>query len=259
MQALVYAYALSLALVALLYARGCAPYRDEFAPVGQRLVAFALWVSILALVVFLPIVATVPEVRLPEHLALPELFLGHGLMTACLLAWWRLRGTVPLVDFLSLREEWARIPRRVAVGLGAGMLAWGIAVVGTALVAGVWMETAAPTPAPPVHVPEVLFWLVELPVLHKALVVLVAMTVEEAFFRAFLQPRIGAFAASACFALSHLNYGLPFLVIGVFLVSLFWSWLFHRTGHLLPCIVAHGVFDAIQLFVVLPWAIQQVA
>ena len=29
-----------------------------------------------------------------------------------------------------------------------------------------------------------------------------------------------------------------------------------RTGTLLPCIVAHGVFDAVQLFVIIPIAFQ---
>jgi membrane protease YdiL (CAAX protease family) len=27
---------------------------------------------------------------------------------------------------------------------------------------------------------------------------------------------------------------------------------FYRTKNLIPCIIAHGVFDAIQLFVILP-------
>jgi membrane protease YdiL (CAAX protease family) len=92
----------------------------------------------------------------------------------------------------------------------------------------------------------------ELPVWKKLVVIAVAMTVEEAFFRAFLQPRLGLSLASVLFALSHTSYGQPFLVVGVFIVSLFFGGLFARTGSLFAPMVAHGLFNGVQLFVVLP-------
>jgi membrane protease YdiL (CAAX protease family) len=45
--------------------------------------------------------------------------------------------------------------------------------------------------------------------------VLSAMTVEEAFFRSFLQKRIGLIASTILFALAHFTYGNPLLLIGV--------------------------------------------
>jgi membrane protease YdiL (CAAX protease family) len=42
-------------------------------------------------------------------------------------------------------------------------------------------------------------------------------------------------------------------------ISLVIGWVFHRTGRLLPCIVVHGVFDSIQLLVVIPLAAQLAA
>jgi len=82
------------------------------------------------------------------------------------------------------------------------------------------------------------------------------MTVEEGFFRGFLQPRVGLLVSSVLFAFAHFSYGLPSLAIGVFTISLLIGYTFDRTRSLVPCIVVHGVFDAIQLLVVLPWAVR---
>ena len=100
-----------------------------------------------------------------------------------------------------------------------------------------------------------LIWLTHLPVWRKLVVVAVAMTVEEAFYRAFLQMRFGWVLSSVLFALSHGGYGLPTLTVSVFVVSLAIGWALRRRGNLLPCVVAHGVFDAVQLLIVMPIAI----
>ena len=44
------------------------------------------------------------------------------------------------------------------------------------------------------------------------------------------------------------------LLIGVTIISLIIGTAFYRTKNLLPGIVAHGVFDAVQLFVIIPIA-----
>jgi len=90
----------------------------------------------------------------------------------------------------------------------------------------------------------------------KALLVLSAMTVEEAFFRAWLQKRIGLIASTTLFALAHFTLGQPLLLIGVALISLVIGFTFYRTKNVLPGVVAHGVFDAVQLFVIIPIAFQ---
>ncbi|MCU1246666.1 MAG: hypothetical protein JWN02_2576, partial [Acidobacteria bacterium] len=93
-----------------------------------------------------------------------------------------------------------------------------------------------------------------LPVWKKCLIVLSAMTVEEAFFRGWLQKRVGLIASTVLFALAHSGLGQPFLLIGVALISLVIGFTFYRTKNLVPGIIAHGVFDAVQLFVIIPIA-----
>jgi membrane protease YdiL (CAAX protease family) len=83
--------------------------------------------------------------------------------------------------------------------------------------------------------------------------------VEEWFFRGFLQRRIGLILSSTLFALAHAGYGLPFMVISVLTISLLIGRALQRRGRLLPCIVAHGVFDAIQLLVIMPLAVRMMA
>jgi len=79
-----------------------------------------------------------------------------------------------------------------------------------------------------------------------------AMTIEEAFFRGWLQKRIGVIASTALFALAHSGLGQPFLLIGVSVISLVIGFTFYRTRNLIPGIIAHGIFDAVQLFVIIP-------
>ena len=71
----------------------------------------------------------------------------------------------------------------------------------------------------------------------------------------------GSFSFSASydadgFALSHGGYGLPTLTAAVFAVSLAIGWALRKRGNLVPCIVAHGIFDAVQLLVVMPIAVE---
>ena len=91
-----------------------------------------------------------------------------------------------------------------------------------------------------------------LPLWKKAVVVLSAMMVEAAFFRGWLQKRVGLLASTILFALAHSGFGQPLLLIGVFIISLVIGFTFYRTKNLLPGVIAHGVFDGIQLFVVIP-------
>jgi hypothetical protein len=45
------------------------------------------------------------------------------------------------------------------------------------------------------------------------------------------------------------------MIVGVFTISLVIGRTLARSGDLLPCIIAHGVFDSVQLFIVLPLAV----
>ena len=97
-------------------------------------------------------------------------------------------------------------------------------------------------------------WMASQPAWKKILIILSAMTVEEFFFRAWLQSRVGLLVSTALFAVAHFTLGQPLLLIGVTVISLVIGFTFYRTKNVLPGIVAHGVFDAIQLFVIIPIA-----
>ena len=81
---------------------------------------------------------------------------------------------------------------------------------------------------------------------------------SQAFFRSFLQARTGLVLSSLLFAASHASYGLPLMLVGVFTVSTVLGAVFRATRDALPCMVAHAVFDGVQLFLILPAVIDAV-
>ena len=83
--------------------------------------------------------------------------------------------------------------------------------------------------------------------------------VEETFFRGFLQPRIGILASSLLFVLAHWTYGEPFMLVGVALLSLTYALLTRWRGSVWAAAAAHAVFDGVQLLVLVPLAMQQLA
>jgi membrane protease YdiL (CAAX protease family) len=244
---------LSLLCVTALAVAGRRPYLDEFHGRLRRTVAALLLIGILTLAVFSSVTSfgSAEEID-PATIWLPLLLAGHVFLAGFLLAWWWLRGDVSAARFLSLSREglWTKLRHGIAAGCGG----WLLTVMVTGAAAG--MGAATGTVAEPAELPPIMIWLAALPIGHKLAIVLTAMSVEEAFFRGFLQPRFGLLVSSVLFALSHFNYGLPFMVVGVFTISLVIGRTLERTGDLLPCIVAHGVFDSVQLFVVLPWAVR---
>jgi membrane protease YdiL (CAAX protease family) len=246
-------FLLSLLCVGMLASSGRRPYVDEFGRRWRQVAAAGLLVCILALAVLSPLTSFGEAADIdPETIWFPTLFAGHMLLVAFLFAWWRLLGgAVPAGRFLSLSAD--RLADKVRRGVGAGCGGWLLTVMVTGTAAGVAAATGRVSE--PAEIPPIIVWLAGLPLASKLFIVAVAMTVEEAFFRGFLQPRFGLLVSSTLFALSHFNYGLPFMVVGVFTISLVIGRTFARSGDLLPCIVAHGVFDAVQLLVVLPWAV----
>jgi len=224
----------------------------ETAPGMRRGIALFLFWAILLVAVFHPTVASThgDVVDVPE-VPFPLLFLGHALLSAFLLLWWNLSDRPALRSFLSLQppqgEDWR-------LGLRFGALAWVLGIAASTAV-GIFSSGGSDGGVVP-EIPPVMAWLGALPLAQKLVTIAVAMTVEEAFFRGFLQPRIGWLPSSVLFALGHAGYGIPRLVASVFVVSLVLGQALRRTGRLLPCIVAHGVFDAIQLLVIIPLALR---
>ena len=244
---------LSLVCVALLAVAGRRPYIEEFRGRLRRTVAALLLIGILALAVFSSVTAFGEASEIdPDTIWMPLLLVGHAFLATFLFLWWWLRGDVSVGRFLRLSSD--NLWTKVRLGVSAGCGGWLLTVMVTGAVAG--LAAVAGRMAEPSAVPPIMVWLTELPLIYKLAIVGAAMTVEEAFFRGFLQPRFGLVASSILFALSHFNYGLPFLIVGVFTISLVIGLTLARSGDLLPCIIAHGIFDSVQLFIVLPWVVR---
>jgi membrane protease YdiL (CAAX protease family) len=180
------------------------------------------------------------------------LFVLHAVLVIFLIGWWAATGRPPLREFLNIRHE--RPAEVVAIGAAVGVGGW-ILTLTMALIAALALRGIGAIDAPP-EPPAMIGWMAHLALWKKALIVLSAMTVEEAFFRSFLQKRVGLIASTVLFALAHFTYGNPLLLIGVTVVSLVIGVAFYRTKNVLPGVIAHGVFDAIQLFVIVPIAVK---
>lgn len=244
---------LSLLCVAALALAGRRPYVEECRGRVRQTVAALLLIGILAGAVFLPVTSfgNAEDID-PAAIWFPALLAGHVVLATFLFLWWRLCRDVPFARFLHLSSDqlWEKVRRGVVTGCAGWLLTVTVTAATAALVAATGRFSE------PVEMPPIILWLAALPVAYKLVIIVVAMTVEEAFFRAFLQPRVGSMVSSILFALSHFSYGLPFMIVGVFVISLVIGRTLTRTGDLLPCIIAHGVFDGVQLLIVLPWAVR---
>ncbi len=256
----------------------------------RRALAGLLLAGLLALGIFAPLTVVSFGERPPEpdfsQVSTPQLFGFHILMVGAMGAWFLLgfAGEGAGVEILdpegmpaeplgpppapepprpSLgRQLMAQfgllapsVPREIGLGLILGLGAW-LAVL--LIVIGVAMgfllmggEEALPK-QPPAMVP----FIAGLPIATRVLISLSAGVVEEAFFRGFLQPRIGIALSTAFFALAHLSYGSPFMLIGITLLSLIYAFLVKWRQNLWPAIAAHALFDGVQLLVVVPAALR---
>jgi membrane protease YdiL (CAAX protease family) len=260
MSHLALAAAVAAVFLLFLWVRGRLAFvRDEM-PTPLRLIAalVLLW-GVLIACVFYPTVSPGDAVDVdPQVIWFPSLFTGHVILVGFLVAWRYLARPTPLRRFLRLdRATQADIP----YGLKVGAVSWLAAIAAGGAVAILLLVIGSGSAGPddsvaPFDVPPLFIWLIQLPLWRKLIVVGVAMTVEEVFFRAYLQTRLGWFLSSVLFALSHGGYGMPTETASVFAVSLVVGWALRRRDNLLPCIVAHGVFDAVQLLVVMPIAVE---
>jgi membrane protease YdiL (CAAX protease family) len=227
---------------------------DRFPHPAMKWLAYiwlGLWMAALAVAVTQSALTPVTPKDL-QNMSFVGVFFLHLLLMIFLAGWWVLSGRPPLREFLQIRHE--KPAEVAAIGLSVGVGGWVITIAVAALVALLLQATGVldEAPAPPAMIP----WMAKLAWWKKALIVLSAMTVEEFFFRSFLQKRIGLVASTVLFALAHFTYGNPLLLIGVTIVSIVISIAFWRTKNVLPGIIAHGVFDAIQLFIIVPIAVR---
>jgi membrane protease YdiL (CAAX protease family) len=223
---------------------------DRFSSPLMKGLAY-IWLALLMFV--LAILITGSSLRIPTAKELARvpfysLFGLHAILVVFLVGWWLLTRRPPIGEFLN-------IPRRgngeaVLTGFAVGVGGW-IVTLSIAVIIGIILTASGLLPKHPQPSPMVA-WIAGLALWKKALIVLSAMTIEEAFFRGWLQKRIGVIASTALFALAHSGLGQPFLLIGVAVISLIIGFTFYRTKNLIPGIIAHGIFDAVQLFVIIP-------
>ena len=182
--------------------------------------------------------------RLPFY----TLFTLHAILFTFLLGWWLLTQRPPIGSFFNIQRE--RAGEAVMTGFAVGVGGW-IFTILLALVIVLILSAAGLVPKNP-QPPPMIGWMAALPLWKKGTIVLSAMTIEEAFFRGWLQKRIGLIASTIMFALAHSGFGQPLLLVGVAIISVVIGFTFYRTKNLIPGIIAHGIFDAVQLFVIIP-------
>ena len=227
---------------------------DRFSTPAMKWLAYAwlglFMVTLAALVTGSAL--TPPTSKQLESVPFYSLFMLHMVLIVFLAGWWALSGRPGLKEYLNIRHE--RPAEVLAIGTAVGVGGWMLTLLLAMLVA-LGLQATGMLEEPP-DPPAMIGWMAALPVWKKALIVLSAMTVEEFFFRSFLQKRIGLVASTILFALAHFTYGNPLLLIGVTIISLIIGITFYRTKNVIPGILAHGVFDAIQLFVIVPIAVK---
>jgi len=143
------------------------------------------------------------------------------------------------------------VPREIGLGLGLGLAAWVAVLAAILAIAGVILALGGKDVVPR-QPPALIPLIAALPFGVRFLVSLSAGVVEETFFRGFLQPRVGILLSTAVFALAHLAYGQPFMLVGVTLLSLIYGLLVRWRQSIWAAIAAHALFDGIQLLVVVP-------
>jgi len=231
--------------------------------VRRSLALTCLW-GVLWIGVFSPLatLGQATEIDL-SSVSIPQLFLLHLLFVLVLMIWYVL-GFAGIPGFGSVgRNGWVaqlgfRTPsiwREIAIGLVVGVAAW-VAVLMVLTTFGLllwWMGGAELLPTEP---PKVVSWIAALPVVVRLLVSLSAGVVEESFFRGFLQPRVGLALSTALFVLAHASYEQPLMLVGITLLSLIYGLLVIWRQTIWPAIAAHTLFDAMQLLIIIPWALK---
>jgi membrane protease YdiL (CAAX protease family) len=244
-------------LLSFLRARSRAVFaQDGFTSPLRRAVAVGLLIGVLLLTVAIPfafgLAGSQPEVR---ELSFVSLFGVHAILALFLLVYYLLSGRRSVADFLRLGTD--RPAADLTAGVFIGAAGWLLTILLAALLVGLWYLLRGAPPVPKTSlsgsgVSPMIVWLIAQPVAVKVAIVCSAMFVEEFFFRSFLQTRVGPLAATLMFTAAHGAYGQPLVLVGILVISTVLSAAFALYRNVLPCIVAHGVFDAIQMFVLIP-------
>ena len=196
-------------------------------PTLRRASASLLLFVMLWITVFAPLGAlgTSPTIDI-ESLARPQLFLVHAILTATLVIWFvlgfvRFRSGLPSVAG-SPRYQFGLTTRSLGGEFGLGVLcgiaAW-VAVLTLLIGLGVLIWILGGEEALPKEPPAVVPWIAGLPLILRLAVSASAGFAEELFFRGFLQPRVGIALSTGLFAMAHLSYDQPLMLVGITLLS----------------------------------------
>ncbi|MDP9192478.1 MAG: CPBP family intramembrane metalloprotease [Acidobacteriota bacterium] len=227
---------------------------DRFPSATAKWVAYAWLTLFFVVMAYLVTGSALSKMTAKQVADIPfySLFGMHVILVVFLLGWWAATGFPEWREFLNVRHE--RPAEVVSIGVAVGVGGWIFTIVMAMLVGLALQATGALEQAP--EPPAMIGMMATMAWWKKALIILSAMTVEEAFFRSFLQKRVGLVASTILFALAHFTYGNPLMLIGVTVISLVIGVTFYRTKNVIPGVIAHGVFDAIQLFVIVPFAVK---
>lgn len=143
--------------------------------------------------------------------------------------------------------------KEIGLGLAVGPLIWALVIAVSAAVAGL-LAVLDGDLLPSGEMPPMIAFLAAQPFAVRLAASLSAGFCEEAFFRGFLQPRLGILFSTVLFVLAHWSYGSPFMLVGVTVLSLAYAGLARWRGNVWAAAAAHAAFDAIQLLVILPQA-----
>ncbi|MBI3857878.1 MAG: CPBP family intramembrane metalloprotease, partial [Planctomycetes bacterium] len=138
---------------------------------------------------------------------------------------------------------------RVAVGLAAGAVLYGLTRLGVAVLRPLW-------PAWETHARTLSAWKTGYSVPFLATTLLMIILAEETLWRGvvsrFIQERrghaFGIVAGAAFYAAAHLVTMNPLLIGAAFGCGLFWGLLFAATDDLTAPLVSHVVWDVIVMF-----------
>lgn len=251
--ALVVALSASGAIIVLNETKGLLS-QDRFPSRGYRYAAYTLLVGVCVFVTGLVTMASRKPATAVDLESMPfwSLFTMHAILLGFLVCWWLLAGRPNLLTFFNIKRDGVGGEALSGVAIGVG--GW-VLTVSVAMTIGLLVQ-AFGNMDEPMSPPAAIPWMASLPWFKKLAIVFSAMTFEELFFRGWLQKRVGLLASTAAFVIAHAGFGEPLMFVGITVVSLVIGYVFYRTKSLLACIVAHGVFDAIQLFIVIPVALQ---
>ena len=235
--------------------------RNEGRPSADGSVRRFLALSLLTLIFYFAVLQPLAMIGVEQEIDFsaisgPELFITHLIFVLGMLSWYLLgywgyqqRQGASIAEQLGLSAD--NIWSEIVLGLVAGVVGWLLVITVSALAAGLISAlggaSALPTEASPIVV-----FIAGLPVALRILICLSAGIVEEAFFRGLLQPRIGIFLSTLLFAIGHLSYDQPTLLIGITVLSLFFAALVQWRQNIWAAMTAHTVFDAIQLLILIP-------